>query len=322
MANLTISEVRRTLGIYSTQPITINNGGASAVQTLTSGTTVTFNIASGNWGVLDLAHNVTAFNITGLFEGAEGLIYVFQTAGSNTIVWGSMVNEFPSTGVSLLSGATELTVIGWSSADGVNVEIYQHGAINAGGGGSTSWASITGKPSTFAPSAHAHPISEVTSLQSALDGKAPTSHTHTRANITDFAHTHIIGDTSGLQAALDAKQATLVSGTTIKTVNGQSLVGSGDISVGATNKVIINSGTNTSYTYPAASMINRVVVITTSSLAAFRVGTSANGEELVADTPLDPASSNVISINFYSALSGTIYFYGITSSTTLILYYE
>lgn len=32
-----------------------------------------------------------------------------------------------------------------------------------------------------------------------------------------------------LQAALDAKQATLVSGTNIKTVNGNSLVGAGDV---------------------------------------------------------------------------------------------
>jgi hypothetical protein len=35
----------------------------------------------------------------------------------------------------------------------------------------------------------------------------------------------------GLQTALDAKQASLVSGTNIKTVNGESLLGSGDIAV-------------------------------------------------------------------------------------------
>jgi hypothetical protein len=42
-----------------------------------------------------------------------------------------------------------------------------------------------------------------------------------------------IGDISGLQTALDGKQATLVSGTNIKTVNGTSLVGSGDVSISA-----------------------------------------------------------------------------------------
>ena len=36
-----------------------------------------------------------------------------------------------------------------------------------------AWTGITGKPSTFAPSAHGHAISEVTGLQTALDTKAP-----------------------------------------------------------------------------------------------------------------------------------------------------
>ena len=37
------------------------------------------------------------------------------------------------------------------------------------------WSSLTGKPSTFAPSAHNHTISEVTGLQTALDGKATSA---------------------------------------------------------------------------------------------------------------------------------------------------
>jgi hypothetical protein len=36
-----------------------------------------------------------------------------------------------------------------------------------------SWSEVTGKPSTFTPSAHSHAIAEVTGLQSALDGKQP-----------------------------------------------------------------------------------------------------------------------------------------------------
>lgn len=35
--------------------------------------------------------------------------------------------------------------------------------ISGGGGGASDWASITGKPSTFAPSAHTHPASDVVS---------------------------------------------------------------------------------------------------------------------------------------------------------------
>ncbi|NBC16562.1 MAG: hypothetical protein GVY18_04500 [Bacteroidetes bacterium] len=44
--------------------------------------------------------------------------------------------------------------------------------------GGAVWSEILGKPSTFAPAPHTHPISEVANLQAALDGKATLSHTH------------------------------------------------------------------------------------------------------------------------------------------------
>ena len=47
-----------------------------------------------------------------------------------------------------------------------------------------TWSSISGKPSTFAPSAHSHAISDVTNLQSTLNGKANTNHTHSALTIT------------------------------------------------------------------------------------------------------------------------------------------
>jgi hypothetical protein len=59
------------------------------------------------------------------------------------------------------------------------------------------------------------PIS--TGTQTALNGKANTTHTHT------------ISDVTSLQTTLDAKQASLVSGTNIKNINGTSILGSGDI---------------------------------------------------------------------------------------------
>ena len=37
---------------------------------------------------------------------------------------------------------------------------------------SVPWSGITGRPTTFPPSSHTHSISEVTDLQTALDGKA------------------------------------------------------------------------------------------------------------------------------------------------------
>lgn len=42
-----------------------------------------------------------------------------------------------------------------------------------GSGGASTWDELTGKPTEFPPEAHTHPISEVDSLQTELDGKAP-----------------------------------------------------------------------------------------------------------------------------------------------------
>ena len=59
------------------------------------------------------------------------------------------------------------------------------------GGGSASWASVTGKPTTFPPETP-QAISHITGLQTALDGKqaagsyAAASHTHTASDVTDF----------------------------------------------------------------------------------------------------------------------------------------
>lgn len=41
--------------------------------------------------------------------------------------------------------------------------------------GTTTWAGITDKPSTFPPDAHTHAISQVNDLQTALDGKLATT---------------------------------------------------------------------------------------------------------------------------------------------------
>lgn len=70
-------------------------------------------------------------------------------------------------------------------------------AGDTGPGGSVAWNDVTGKPATFTPSAHTHPIADVTNLQTSLDAKAATG------------HGHVIGDVTGLQAALDASSNNL-----------------------------------------------------------------------------------------------------------------
>ena len=68
-----------------------------------------------------------------------------------------------------------------------------------------------------AASSHQHPVSDVTGLQTALDGKSALGHTHAIADVVNLqtaldgkaasSHSHSIGQISGLQAALDGKAA-------------------------------------------------------------------------------------------------------------------
>jgi hypothetical protein len=74
----------------------------------------------------------------------------------------------------------------------------------------TTWINVKADPNT-----HAHPIADVTNLQTTLDGKAPTMHSHAIADVTNLqtsldgkaptSHIHAIEDTTGLQSALDEK---------------------------------------------------------------------------------------------------------------------
>lgn len=57
--------------------------------------------------------------------------------------------------------------------------------------------------------------------------------TPTTAAVTWGSITGTLSSQTDLQSALNAKQATLVSGTNIKTINGSSVLGSGDLTIGA-----------------------------------------------------------------------------------------
>jgi hypothetical protein len=66
-----------------------------------------------------------------------------------------------------LAGALTLAAVGgtWAVAGStITLTVTSAGAI--------AWADITGKPATFAPSAHSHAIADTTGLQAALDAKA------------------------------------------------------------------------------------------------------------------------------------------------------
>lgn len=53
------------------------------------------------------------------------------------------------------------------------------------------WGDITEKPSTFSPSTHTHPVSQVTGLTPSAIGAAPASHTHPTGNTTTLGLTKL-----------------------------------------------------------------------------------------------------------------------------------
>lgn len=69
-----------------------------------------------------------------------------------------------------------------------------------------------------ANASHTHSISQITNLQTSLDGKAPKSHSHTISDVTNLqstlngkansSHTHAISDVTDLQTRLDGKMDT------------------------------------------------------------------------------------------------------------------
>jgi hypothetical protein len=79
-------------------------------------------------------------------------------------------------------------------------------AAPSGGGGSTAWDDITGKPSTFAPSAHTHAWADVTGKPSTF---APAAHNHAASEIT-----------SGTLAASRVGAGTTTDGLILKLVLG------------------------------------------------------------------------------------------------------
>lgn len=120
-----------------------------------------------------------------------------------------------------LSGFTNLDVMGGIVVDNTTIAIVD-GALKyigeTSGGGSVS---ITGAASTIVSSN----LTASRALISNSSGKVAVS------SITSTKLGYLTDVTSNIQAQLNNKQATLVSGTNIKTINGTSILGSGNIAI-------------------------------------------------------------------------------------------
>jgi hypothetical protein len=140
-----------------------------------------------------------------------------------------------------------------------------------------------------------------------------------------------------LQTALNAKQATLVSATNIKTINGSTLLGSGDLSVGGSRLDQITGATTTAIPNHAGNVIEwqwntlttRGLYLTSTSTAATgsatnslfdigRTGANANSSVITNGLKINVANTGTTSTNYglYIDAAGATTNYGIRSAGT------
>lgn len=155
-----------------------------------------------------------------------------------------------------------------------NLEDRSVSGSGGGGGGSTSWDAITGKPTTF-PSTWETVSGKPTTFPSTwneVSGKPttfpPSTHNHDERYYTE----------TEMDTKLSAKQDSLVSGTNIKTINGSSILGSGNIEIqggGGSSALACCSANNSSTgTVSTSSTITKV------TLNRFNVNTDTSAFEI------------------------------------------
>jgi hypothetical protein len=112
-----------------------------------------------------------------------GFTYRAVLEAGGEVVRGTLSLPYTDTAVDMTSvfnldtdpeaGSTYLLLSARGTANGVaslgSDGLVPSSQLPGGSGESVAWDSITGKPTTFAPSSHTHPISQVTDLQTDLD---------------------------------------------------------------------------------------------------------------------------------------------------------
>lgn len=152
-------------------------------------------------------------------QTGQGAIDIAQNAldfANSVIGVADAAEAFATTALATAANAKTVALAAEATANGIagTANSAFAAASNAEDVALAAEAAVAGKVDTTDPrladtrdpNPHSHAISDVTGLQTALDGKVGTD-------------------------ALAGKQGTLVSGTNIKTINGESMLGSGNISV-------------------------------------------------------------------------------------------
>lgn len=146
----------------------------------------------------------------------------YDSAKDAWVVEGNLVVTGGLATYTKLSGFTNLDVMGGVVTDGTTIHINSAGQLEViGGTSSGGGVSITGAASTIVSSN----LTASRALISNSSGKVAVS------AVTSTELGYLDGVTSAIQTQLDNKQATLVSGSNIKTINGTSILGSGNITI-------------------------------------------------------------------------------------------
>lgn len=121
-------------------------------------------------------------------------------------------------------------------------------------------------------------------IKAALDGKASVSHTHTASQITD------------LSSVLENKQEKLVSGTNIKTINGNSLLGEGDITIeGGGVSIEVDSALDATSTNPVENKtVTEALNAKQKTLISGTDIKTINGESILGSGDLTVTSEGVV----------------------------
>lgn len=180
------------------------------------------------------------------------------------------------------------------------------------GGGPVEWSNVQGKPSTFAPSAHQHPISDVTGLQAALNAKAtPSDVTAAVAAVVDAAPSSLdtlnelaaaLGDDANFASTVTnalAAKAPLASPTFTGTVSGvtKGMVGLGNVDNTSDASKPVSTATQTALDGKAASSHTHTSAAITDFTTAVQAAAPAttNASLLTSGTLADARlSANVV----------------------------
>ena len=167
------------------------------------------------------------------------------------------------------------------------------GFTSGGGGGTSNWDDITGKPE-FAEVATSGDYNDLTNKPTIPD----VSNLATKAEIADMETRSHAEATYATKQQVANKQDQLVSGTNIKTVNGQSLLGNGNIQIEGGGTITVDSELSTTSENPVQNKVITNAINGKQDAGDYAlkseipdVSTLATKEELAAK--LDTATYNV-----------------------------